>query len=51
MHKETIDLYDRYKEFNNRVFSTMSVQELFNLRHEMLDLLNKFEDLLSENPE
>ena len=51
MHKETIDLYDRYKEFNSHVFSSMSVQELFNLRHEMLDLLNKFEDLLSENPE
>jgi len=51
MHKETRDLYDRYKEYNNCDFSSMSVQELFNLRHEMLDLLNKFDDLLSENPE
>ena len=51
MRKETIDLYDRYKEFDNHVFSSMSIQELFNLRHEMLDLLNKLDDLLSENLE
>ncbi len=49
MRKETMDLYDRYKEFDNHDFSSMSIQELFNLRHEMLDLLNKFDDLLSEN--
>ncbi len=51
MRKETLDLYDRYKEYNHHVFSSMSIQELFNLRHEMLDLLNKFDDLLSENLE
>ncbi len=51
MRKETIDLYDRYKEFNTHDFSSMSIQELFNLRHEMLDLLNKFDDLLSEKLE
>ena len=49
MRKETIDLYDRYKEYNNHVFSSMSIQELFNLRHEMLGLLNQLDDLLSEN--
>jgi hypothetical protein len=51
MNQEIMDLFDRYKEFNNHVFSSMSIQELFNLRHEMLDLLNKFEDLLTENLE
>ena len=44
-----MDLYNRYKEFDNHVFSSMSIQELFDLRHEMLDLLNKLDDLLSEN--
>ena len=51
MRKETLDLYDRYKGFDNHVFSSMSIEELFNLRHEMLDLLNKLDDLLTENLE
>ena len=46
MDRETIDLYNRCVELDNSVFQVMSVQELFDLRHEMLELKNVLEDLL-----
>jgi len=48
MDQETINLYENYQELNNTVFKTMSIQELFDLRHEMLDLMNKLTELLKE---
>ncbi len=48
MDQETINLYENYQGLNNTVFKTMSVQELFDLRHEMLDLMNKLNELLKE---
>lgn len=48
MDRETIDLYNRCVELDNSVFQVMGVQELFDLRHEMLELKNILEDLLKD---
>jgi hypothetical protein len=44
MDQETLDLYNTFKGLNSSVFQTMTIQELFELRHEMLELLNKLGD-------
>lgn len=46
MDRETIDLYVRYEGMNDTVFKGMSIQELFELRHDMLELKNKLGSLL-----
>jgi len=48
MDQETIDLYESFQELNNTVFKAMSIQELFDLRHYMLDLMNELGALLNE---
>lgn len=48
MDKETMNLYDSCEGLNNTVFEEMSIQELFDIRHDMLDLMNKLGQLLSE---
>jgi len=48
MDQETVSLYESYQGLNNTVFKTMSIQELFDLRHEMLDLMNKLTESLKE---
>ncbi len=48
MDQETVNLYESYQGLNNTVFKTMSIQELFDLRHDMLDLTNKLAELLKE---
>ncbi len=48
MDQETIDLYDNFQELNNTVFKAMSIEELFDLRHDMLDLMNELGELLKE---
>lgn len=48
MRQETMNKYESYKELNNTVFKTMSIQELFDLRHEMLGLMNKLAELIKE---
>lgn len=48
MDKETMDLYESCKGLNNTVIQEMSIQELFDIRHDMLDLMNTLGQLLSE---
>ncbi len=48
MNQETIDLHYSYQGLNNTVFKAMSIQELFNLRHYKLGLMNKLAELLKE---
>ena len=48
MDQETVNLYESYQGLNNTVFKTMSIQELFDLRHEMLDLMNKLTESLKD---
>jgi len=48
MDRETVNLYENYQELNNTVYKTMSIQELFDLRHEMLGLMNKLAELLKD---
>ena len=49
MNKETIHLYDSLQELNDSVLKTLGIQELFDLRHDMLALLDNLGELLSEN--
>jgi len=46
MDRETLDIYIRYKRLNKTVFQSMSIQELYDLRHDMLVFRNKLGDLL-----
>ena len=48
MDRETIDLYTRYEGLNDADIQQMSIQELFDLRHDMLDLMNKLGGLLKK---
>lgn len=43
-----MNLYDSCEGLNNTVFEEMSIQELFDVRHDMLNLMNKLGQLLSE---
>lgn len=49
MDKETIYLYNSYKALDTSVFKTMSIEELFELRHDMLGLLSRLGELMKEN--
>jgi hypothetical protein len=46
MDRETINLYSRYEALSDSDFQSMSIQELFDYRHGMLELLNKFGALM-----
>ena len=46
MDRETIDLYIRYETLSDTDIQSMGIQELFDLRHEMLELMNKLGGLL-----
>ncbi len=48
MDRETIDLYIRYEGLNETDIQEMSIQELFDLRHDMLELMNKLGGLLKK---
>jgi hypothetical protein len=48
MDRETIDLYLRYEALNNTDIQGMGIQELFELRHDMLELLKKLGGLLED---
>ncbi len=48
MNRETIHLYDDHQGLNNTDFKAMSVQELFDLRHDLLELMNNMGELLKE---
>ena len=48
MDQETIDLFASYDGLNSAVLQGMSIQELFDIRFDMLDLMNKLEQLLKE---
>ena len=48
MDRETTDIYVKFKELNKTVFQGMSIQELFDLRHEMLEFRNKLGELLKQ---
>ena len=49
MNRETIHLYDRLEGLNDSVLKTLGVQELFDLRHDMLALMDNLGELLREN--
>jgi len=46
MDNKTIDLCVRYEALTDTDIKSMSVQELFDLRHDMLELMNKLGKLL-----
>jgi len=46
MDRETINLYSRYEALSDTDMQDMSIQELFEYRHGMLELLNKMGALL-----
>ena len=48
MDQETLDLYDSCKDLNNTIFQGMSIQELFDIRYDMLGLMDKLGQLLNE---
>ena len=48
MDQETINLVDRYCRLDNHVFKAMTIQELFDLRHDMLNLKHKLAELLDQ---
>ena len=48
MDREMIDLYTRYEGLNDADIQQMSIQELFDLRHDMLELMNKLGGLLTK---
>lgn len=48
MDKETMDLYDSCEELDNTVLQKMSIQELFDIRHDMLYLMNQLGQLIRE---
>ncbi|UCE94627.1 MAG: hypothetical protein JSV73_04975 [Flavobacteriaceae bacterium] len=48
MRKESIHLYDNLQGLNNSVLKTMGIQELFDLRHDMLALMDNLSELLDE---
>ncbi|MGI9531090.1 hypothetical protein [Lutimonas sp.] len=48
MDQETLHLIDKYQQLDQRFFATLSIQELFDLRHDMLHLKNKLGQLLEE---
>ena len=47
MDRETINLYTRYEALSDSDIQSMSIQELFEYRHDMLELLNKMGALLA----
>ena len=47
MDRETISLYTRYEALSDSDIQNMSIQELFEYRHDMLELLNKMGALLT----
>ena len=49
MNKNTIHLYDNLQELNDNYLKTLGIQELFDLRHDMLALIEYLGELLSEN--
>lgn len=48
MDRETINLYLRYEALNDTDIQSMGIQELFELRHDMLELLKKLGGLLED---
>jgi len=48
MDRENLDVYIKFKELNPSVFQGMSIQELFDLRHDLLELRNHLGELLNE---
>lgn len=46
MNKEMIHLLARFENLDDAEIKSMSIQELFDLRHDMLALRNKLEALL-----
>lgn len=46
MEHQTIDLYQELKNINSNVFKHMSIQELFDLRHDMLTLKHMLGEFL-----
>jgi len=48
MDRENIKLYIKCEALNDNVFKTMSIEELFDLRHDMLQLRNKIGTLLTD---
>lgn len=47
MDNKTIDLCIQYEALTDSDIKSMDIQELFDLRHEMLELLNKLGKLLN----
>jgi len=48
MDRETTDLYNSYQGLNNNAIKSLSIQELFDLRHELLGHMNKLGELLKD---
>jgi len=48
MDKETTHLFNSYKELDHSDFIAMSIQELYDLRHDMLTLKDRLGELLKE---
>ncbi|MEL4456923.1 hypothetical protein [Lutimonas vermicola] len=48
MDRETLDVYLKYERLDKTVFQGMSIQELFDLRHDMLAFRNKLGELLKQ---
>ena len=51
MDRETINLYSRYEALSETDIQGMSIQELFDHRHSILELRNKLGELLNEKSE
>lgn len=48
MNNETLQLYENLHGLNDSVIKTLGVQELFDLRHQMLALLDNLGELMNE---
>ncbi|MCA0932455.1 hypothetical protein LCM02_08330 [Lutimonas saemankumensis] len=48
MDQETIHFYENLQSLNDSVLKTLGAQELFDLRHDMLALLDNLGELMSE---
>ena len=48
MDRETINLYIRYETLSDTDIQSMSIQELFDHRHGLLQLQNKLEAMLNK---
>lgn len=48
MNRETKDVYCSYQGLTNNAIKSLSIQELFDLRHELMGHLNKLGELLKD---